>query len=80
MFYIRIIGMGSIATADYVLEFIIAGANAVQVVTINFVDPFIWTKLMEGLHSYLTRHGIARLQEIVGSVDTTKRETAWISS
>src|SRR5881394_3333168 len=46
---IPIIGMGGIATADDVIEFMIAGANAVQVGTMNFVDPFIWTKLMEGI-------------------------------
>jgi dihydroorotate dehydrogenase (NAD+) catalytic subunit len=77
---IPIIGMGGIATAEDVLEFMIAGANAVQVGTMNFVDPFIWSKLMDGLRGYMTRHMIARLQEIVGTVDTTKRETAWISS
>jgi dihydroorotate dehydrogenase (NAD+) catalytic subunit len=77
---IPIIGMGGIASADDVLEFMIAGANAVQVGTMNFVDPLIWTKLLDGLRAYVTRHGIERLQEIVGSVDTTKRETAWISS
>ena len=38
-----IIGMGGIATAEDVLEFMIAGATAVQVGTANFVDPFIWT-------------------------------------
>src|SRR5262249_49563856 len=77
---IPIIGMGGIATSDDVLEFMIAGANAVQVGTMNFVDPFIWKKLMDGLHAYMAQHGLARLQDIVGSVDTTKRETAWISS
>ena len=41
-----IIGMGGIATAEDVLEFMIAGASAVQVGTMNFVDPFIWTRLV----------------------------------
>ena len=77
---IPILGMGGIATADDVLEFMIAGANAVQVGTMNFVDPFIWKKLLDGLHTYMARHRIARLQEIVGTVDTTQQETAWISS
>ena len=77
---IPILGMGGIATADDVLEFMIAGANAVQVGTMNFVDPFIWDKLLDGLHTYMARHRIARLQEIVGTVDTTQQETAWISS
>jgi dihydroorotate dehydrogenase (NAD+) catalytic subunit len=77
---IPIIGMGGIATADDVLEFMIAGANAVQVGTMNFVDPFIWTKLLDGIRDYMTRHDIERLQDIVGTVDTSARETAWISS
>jgi len=75
-----IIGMGGIATADDVLEFMIAGANAVQVGTANFVDPLIWPKLLDGLREYMTRHAIARLGDIIGTLDTTKRETAWISS
>jgi dihydroorotate dehydrogenase (NAD+) catalytic subunit len=77
---IPIVGMGGIATADDVLEFMIAGANAVQVGTMNFVDPFIWAKLLDGIRAYMTRHGIVRLQDIVGTVDTSAREKAWISS
>src|SRR5438552_17509777 len=63
---IPIIGMGGIATADDVIEFMIAGANAVQVGTMNFVDPFIWSKLMDGVRAYMPTHAIARLQDIVG--------------
>ena len=77
---IPIVGMGGIATADDVLEFMIAGANAVQVGTMNFVDPFIWTKLMDGIRSYMTTHKIARLQDVVGTVDTSAREKAWLST
>ena len=73
---IPIIGIGGIATADDVIEFMIAGANAVQVGTMNFVDPFIWSKLMDGVRGYMTTHAIARLQDIVGTVDTTAREKA----
>jgi dihydroorotate dehydrogenase (NAD+) catalytic subunit len=75
-----IIGMGGIATAEDVLEFMIAGASAVQVGTMNFVDPFIWGKLLDGLHTYMEKQKIPRLQEIVGTVDTSSREKAWISS
>jgi dihydroorotate dehydrogenase (NAD+) catalytic subunit len=75
-----IIGMGGIASADDVLEFMIAGANAVQVGTANFVDPFIWPKLLDGLRAYMGRHNIARLADVTGTLDTTKKETAWISS
>ncbi len=77
---IPIIGMGGIATADDVLEFMIAGANAVQVGTMNFVDPFIWSKLLDGVRAYMATHGIARLQDLVGTVDTSARDKMWVSS
>ena len=77
---IPIIGMGGIATPDDVLEFMIAGANAVQVGTINFVDPFIWARLKDGIRAYMELHAIARLQEIVGTLDTNAREKAWLST
>lgn len=63
-----IIGMGGIATIADALEFIIAGASAVQVGTANFVDPFIWGKLIKGLDDYMTRHGIARVGDLVGTL------------
>jgi len=77
---IPVIGMGGIATATDALEFMIAGATAVQVGTANFVDPFIWSKLLDGMRDYLQRHGIARVADLVGSVDTSAREKQWISS
>jgi dihydroorotate dehydrogenase (NAD+) catalytic subunit len=75
-----IIGIGGIATAEDVLEFLIAGATAVQVGTANFVDPFIWGKLLDGLRRYMERHGLASLAELTGSLDVSTREQAWISS
>ncbi len=48
----------------------IAGANAVQIGTANFVDPFIWTKLLDGLQDYMRRHQIARVADLVGTVRT----------
>jgi dihydroorotate dehydrogenase (NAD+) catalytic subunit len=77
---IPIVGMGGIMTASDVLEFMIAGAAAVQVGTAIFVDPFIWTTLLADLQDYMRRHGLGRLQEIVGSLDTSSREKEWISS
>ena len=59
---IPIIGMGGIATASDVLEFIIAGASAVQVGTANFADPLIWPKLLDGIRSYGDRHRYPRDQ------------------
>ena len=75
---IPVIGMGGIATATDALEFIIAGATAVQVGTANFVDPFIWSKLVDGLRDYMQRHGIARVRDLVGSIDVSTREKQWI--
>jgi dihydroorotate dehydrogenase (NAD+) catalytic subunit len=77
---IPVIGMGGIASATDALEFMIAGASAVQVGTANFVDPFIWSKLLDGIHDYLERHGIARVADVTATIDTTAREKEWISS
>ena len=66
---IPVIGMGGIASARDVIEFLIAGATAVQIGTANFVDPFIWATLTAGLTDYLTRHNIARVADLVGTVD-----------
>ena len=77
---IPIIGMGGIADARDALEFMIAGSTAVQVGTANFVDPFIWSKLLDGMGDYLRRHGVARVADLVGSIDTSTREKQWISS
>jgi dihydroorotate dehydrogenase (NAD+) catalytic subunit len=68
MVKIPIIGMGGIADARDALEFIIAGANAVQVGTANFVDPFIWSKLLSGITDYLARHQLGRISDLVGTV------------
>jgi len=67
---IPIIGMGGIADARDALEFMIAGATAVQIGTANFVDPFIWSKLLDGMRDYLHRHDIPRVADLVGSLDT----------
>ncbi len=64
-----IIGMGGIATLSDALEFIIAGASAVQVGTANFVNPFVWKDLISGLGDYLDRHGIARVGDLVGQLE-----------
>jgi len=77
---IPVIGMGGIATATDALEFMIAGATAVQVGTANFVDPFIWTKLIDGMQDYMTRHRISRLADLVGTIDTSTQEKQWVSS
>jgi len=65
---IPIIGMGGIMCAEDVIEFVIAGASAVQVGTANFVDPFIWTTLIDGLTSYMERHDIAHITDLTNTM------------
>ena len=67
---IPIIGMGGIMDARDALEFLIAGADALQVGTANFVDPFVWGKILDGLRDYMARHQIVRIADLVGTVDT----------
>ena len=63
---IPIIGVGGISTADDVLEFMSAGASAVQVGAQNLVDPFACPKIIEELPRKLDEYGIGSLQEIIG--------------
>ncbi len=77
---IPVIGMGGIADARDAIEFIVAGAAAVQVGTAAFVDPFIWPKIADGLREYMERHHIDRIGDLVGTVDTRERDKEWISS
>src|SRR6266436_3994609 len=77
---IPIIGIGGITDARDALEFIIAGAAAVQVGTANFVDPYIWPKLLDGITAYMDRHQIARISDLVGTVDVRTKDKEWISS
>jgi dihydroorotate dehydrogenase (NAD+) catalytic subunit len=65
---IPIVGIGGVANATDVLEFMIAGAAAVQVGTANFVDPLIWSKLGAGLEDYLRRHRLDRVSDLIGTV------------
>ena len=68
---IPVIGMGGIADARDALEFMIAGAIAVQVGTASFVDPFIWPKLLDGVTDYMRRHAASRTRsDLVGTLDT----------
>lgn len=69
---IPVIGMGGIVDARDALEFLIAGASAVQIGTQNFVDPFLWRKVLDGITDYMARHQIARLRDLIGSVDLTR--------
>ena len=71
---IPILGMGGIAEPADALEFLLAGATAVQIGTANFADPFVWTKILDGLEDYMRRHQVARITELVGAMDTSPRK------
>ena len=77
---IPIIGMGGICTARDVIEFMIAGASAVQIGTANFEDPLIWPKLEDGLVRYLAHHKYNTAKDLVGTLDLSDRNTEWTSS
>ena len=68
---IPIIGMGGITDARDAIEFMLAGATAVQIGTQNFVDPFVWSKVLDGLNDYMTRHRLDRLGDLIGTFDPT---------
>lgn len=63
-----VIGIGGIMTYEDALEFMIAGASAVQVGTANFIDPNVSEKIIHGIESYCEQNGINDINEIVGSV------------
>jgi dihydroorotate dehydrogenase (NAD+) catalytic subunit len=69
---IPVIGIGGIMTAEDALEFLFAGATAVQVGTANFVNPKASIEVLEGIQAYLDTHGFAGISEVIGSLDTTK--------
>jgi dihydroorotate dehydrogenase (NAD+) catalytic subunit len=64
-----IIGIGGILTAADALQFIIAGATAVQVGTANFINPAATLEIVHGLAAYLTRHGLAGIPDLVGRLE-----------
>ena len=66
---IPIFGIGGIASAEDAIEFLLAGATAVQVGTMNFVDPAISVKIADGLAIYAREHGISDMGTLVGALD-----------
>lgn len=65
---VPVIGIGGIITASDALEFILAGASAVQIGTANFVDPSCSIKIIEGIEDYMVRHGVKRITSLIGKV------------
>ncbi len=65
---IPIIGMGGIANAEDALEFLLAGATAVAVGAMNFVNPYTTVEVAEGIEAYMERYGIGDIHSLIGSV------------
>ena len=65
---IPVIGLGGISSATDAIEFIMAGATAIEIGTANFIDPAITLKVRDGINDWLDRHGCSSVSEIVGSL------------
>ena len=65
---IPIIGMGGIASAEDAVEFLLAGASAVAVGAMNFVNPCATVEIIEGIESYMKQYGIEDVRELIGAV------------
>ena len=65
---IPVIGMGGIATAEDAIEFLLAGATAVSVGTMNFIDPQTTIKVAAGIEAYLEKNGFVDVKDIIGLV------------
>lgn len=66
---IPIIGLGGIMNWKDAVEFMLAGASAVQIGTANFIDPAITIKVIDGINDYLERHGCKSVSEIIGALE-----------
>ena len=66
---IPVIGMGGIATAEDAIEFLLAGATAVSVGAVNFMNPYATVEIVDGIEQYMTKYGVEDVQELIGAVD-----------
>ncbi len=66
---IPIIGMGGIASATDAIEFLLAGATAIEVGTYNFVDPTATIKIVEGIEDYMRQHGFSDIHQVIGALN-----------
>lgn len=66
---IPVIGLGGIMNWRDAVEFLLAGATAIQIGTANFIDPAITVKVAQGIDDYLNRHGFASVKDIIGGLE-----------
>jgi dihydroorotate dehydrogenase (NAD+) catalytic subunit len=67
---VPVIGLGGIMNATDAIEFLLAGASAIQVGTANFIDPSVSVKIVDGIEAYMIRHKIGSVKELVGALRT----------
>lgn len=66
---IPVIGLGGICNAADAIEFLMAGATAIQIGTANFIDPTVTLKVRDGINEWLDRHGYTSVSEIIGALN-----------
>ena len=66
---VPVVGLGGIMNATDAIEFMLAGATAIEIGTANFIDPSITVKVVDGINEYLDRHGFKSVQEIIGALE-----------
>lgn len=66
---IPIIGMGGIATGEDAVEFLLAGASAVSVGAMNFVNPYATVEVLEGIRSYMEKYHVENVTDLIGAVE-----------
>jgi dihydroorotate dehydrogenase (NAD+) catalytic subunit len=64
---VPIIGIGGISNANDALEFLMAGASAIQIGTINFTNPRAGVEIVEGIEEYICKAGVTSITELVGA-------------
>lgn len=65
---VPVVGMGGIMNATDAIEFLLAGASAIQIGTANFIDPTVTIKVIEGIEDYLLRHKLNSVKDIIGAL------------
>ena len=66
---IPVVGLGGISNAKDAIEFLMAGATAIEIGTANFLDPAISIKVRDGIDAWLDAHGCQSVEEIIGVID-----------
>jgi len=65
---IPVVGLGGICSANDAIEFLLAGASAIQIGTANFIDPAITLNVIQGINDYLDQNGFSSIREIIGLI------------